>query len=334
MTPKSSLAALTFGTLCLLVSAPLSAASRVDDGLALVPSDAASVGVIRCSDLRTSPLSARLFSETDKIAVDGDAGRFLEETGLRPKEDVDVITVAHSPKASGGNGGSLVTFEGRFDAEKLSAAVASRGATKKTSSGGDYFLLHEKASGGGPADAAIAFASKHLVIAGSEDAVVAALAQRGSGGTTFRAGNGLGRHLSQIDSGASAWALVDLSRYPVGGKLDHVHADGDANIDGTPISGIVGAVKNVSLLAVQATVQGDSLKLGATGLSDNEDTRELLENAIKGGLAAWRLAAQEKSPDTVAVLRKFKVQRDAHGVSVSGTLPGAAVRMLADSHHD
>ena len=74
LAPLISLAALALGTLCSLLSpTPLLAASRVEDGLALVPADAASVGVIRFADLRTNPLSARLFSETDRITVDGDA---------------------------------------------------------------------------------------------------------------------------------------------------------------------------------------------------------------------------------------------------------------------
>jgi hypothetical protein len=58
-----------------------------------------------------------------------------------------------------------------------------------------------------------------------------------------------------------------------------------------------------------------------------------MEDALRGVLAAWRLAAQEKSPDTVSVLRKFAVTRDSSSVSVSGTLPGATVRALAEKRH-
>jgi hypothetical protein len=35
----------------------------------------------------------------------------------------------------------------------------------------------------------------------------------------------------------------------------------------------------------------------------------------------------------VAVLRKFTVTRDSSSVSVSGTLPGATVRALAEKKH-
>ncbi len=152
------------------------AAKGGDDALSLVPADAASVGVIHVADLRSSPLAARLFSDTDHVCVGGDAQHFLDEARLNPKEDVDLVVAAGSPKGAGGSDGwGLVLFEGRFDPARLSAALVERGATKKSTPAGDYFLVpdrHADASGHGGGPAAIAFASKHLVIAGSESAVV------------------------------------------------------------------------------------------------------------------------------------------------------------------
>ena len=96
---------------------------------------------------------------------------------------------------------------------------------------------------------------------------------------------------------------------------------------------IVSSMKSVQLLALQATAKGDALKLAATGLVNDAETAGLMEDALRGVLAAWRLAAQEKSPDTVSVLRKFTVSRDKDTVSISGTLPGATVRALAEKKH-
>ena len=313
------------------------AAKSGDDALTLVPTDAASVGVIHVADLRTSPLAARLFSDTDHVCVAGDAQHFLDEARLNPKEDVDTVVAAGSPKGSGGSDGwGLVLFEGRFDPARLSAALVERGATKKSTPAGDYYLVpdrHADDSGHGGGPAGIAFASTHLVIAGSESAVVNALAQRSAGGTGFASGAGLGRHLSRIDSGASAWALVDVSRIP--GKDSarrhtqvHAHASGDDTV-----TALVSSMKSVQFLALQATAKGDALKLNATGLVSDDETAGLMEDALRGVLAAWRLAAQEKSPETVSVLRKFAVTRDGTTVSISGTLPGATVRALAEKKH-
>src|ERR1035441_9469903 len=98
-------------------------ASSGDDALALVPADAASVGVIHVADLRTSPLAARLFSDTDHLSVAGHAQHFPDEASLNPKEDVDLVVAAGSPKGAGGSDGwGLVLFEGRFDPARLLAA--------------------------------------------------------------------------------------------------------------------------------------------------------------------------------------------------------------------
>src|SRR5271169_302636 len=254
-------------------------ASGSDDALSLVPADAATVGVIRVSDLRTSPLASRLFSDTDHVCVGGDAQHFLDEARLNPKEDVDLVVAAGSPKGAGGSDGwGLVLFEGRFDPARLSAALVERGATKKTTPSGDYYVVpdrhaDESAHGGGPA--AIAFASKRLVIAGSEPAVVSALAQRGAGGTGFASGAGLGRQLSRIESGASAWALVDVSRIPAkDAAMRHAHVQAQGNgMDAATT--LVSSMKSVQLLALQATAKGDALKLAATGVANDAETAGL-----------------------------------------------------------
>ena len=323
--------------LALVCALALPAAARggSDDALSLVPADSASVGVIHLADLRTSPLAARLFSDTDHISVAGDAQHFLDEARLNPKEDVDLVVAAGSPKGAGGSDGwGLVLFEGRFDPARLSQAMVERGATRKSTPAGEYLLLkndHPDASAHGNGPAGIAFASTHLVIAGSESAVVTALVQRSAGGTGFSSGAGLGRHLSRIDSGASAWALVDVSRIPA---KDSAVRHAQVNVSGSDAAtALVSSMKSVQFLALQATAKGDALKLAATGVANDAETAGLMEDALRGVLAAWRLAAQEKSPDTVSMLRKFTVSRDKETVSISGTLPGAAVRALADRKH-
>ncbi len=312
------------------------AAAATDDALALVPADAAAVGVIHVADLRSSPLAARIFSDTDNLTVNGDAARFLDEARLDPKKDVDTVVAAGSPKGAGGSDGwGLVLFEGRFDADALGAAIASRGAVKKSTPAGDYYLLPDKnpARASNHEPGAIAFASGHLVIAGNEASVVAALAQRSAGGTAFRSGAGLGRHLSRVEAGASAWALVDVSRLPQKeAAVRHANAAAGGN-GGDAAAALVSSMKNVSLLALQATAKGDALKLNATGLVSDDETAGLMEDALRGALAAWRLAVQEKSPETVSVLRKFTVSRDKTTVSIAGTLPGPAIRALVDKKH-
>ena len=308
---------------------PLTASSRsVDDLLALVPADAASVAVVHLSDLRSSPVSAKLFSGADHMTADGDAARFLEEAQLDPKRDVDTVVVAGRPSAGSGGAPVLALVEGHFDPDRLTAAVVSRGAVRRSTPAGDYYLLPDKHEHDRPA--AAAFVTPSLVIVGTESAVAQALADRRAGGTGFASGSGLGRELKRVDRGSSVWVLVDVTRYPsVAHRSARVHVEADADADHEPALAIMGAMKSVSLVAVQAKANGDSLELSATGLASDADTRQLLEDSLRGVLAMWRLAVQDKSPELVTVLRKFTVSSDSEAVSIHGTLPGSFLRSVA-----
>jgi hypothetical protein len=295
---------------------------RTEDPLALVPADAATVAVMHWNELRSSPLGAQVFAQMDDVSTDGDAQRFLRETGLTPREDIDAIVLAMSRSTAGASDGVLVVFEGRFDLARIAGALTSRGAALQKGASGEYYRLANERGGN---DGAVALANAHLLIAGSEPAVVAALARRESGGAGgLMSGQGLGKHLSRVDRDASAWALVDLTRFPSarGGSAAH---EGD----GEPSRAIVGAMKSVSLLALQAKVHGDAVDVSATGLSSDAENRGLLEDSLRGVLAMWRLAVQEKSPELVSVLRRFRIENDGEGVSISGTLPGSFLRSLA-----
>jgi len=314
-----------------LVSAAASAraASRAgDEGLSLVPSEAASIAVIRLADLRTSPLAAKLFADADHMTVDGDAARFLEETHLNPATDVDTVVVAGLAPNGSAKGG-IALFTGRFDPARLSDAAVTRGAVRNSSSAGDYFLLPHKndAHGGGPN--AVAFVSPSLIIAGSETAVVSALAARQSGANGF-AGSSLARYVSRVDRSSAVWGLVDVTRYPTARRA--IAREGKSE-SSEPAQALIGAMKSVTLVAFQATPQADALALSATGLCSDEDTRSLLEDSLRGVLAMWRLATQEKSPELVSALRQFKVSHDNEGVTVSGVLPGSVVRSLSGKKH-
>jgi hypothetical protein len=315
-----------FAAACLLApagAAPASVAGS-DEALALVPPDVASIGVIHLDALRSSPFASRLFSETDDLAVDGDAAKFLAETGLRPRQDVDTVIVAglSSNRIHGPQDG-LVIFQGRFDPSRLETAMEARGATRRSTPQGDYLLLSD--THGEDNRAAIAVVNARLVIAGSPESVTRALAARQSGGSGFLRGEGLGRQIHRVPAGASAWAIVDATRAPFAGSPRRSE-DGDA------ADTLVGAMKSVSLFVFHATARGDSLELSATGITADEETRDLLEDALKGVIAMWRLAIHEKSPEMVPILRRFEIDSDREGVTIHGTLPGSFLRRMAEEH--
>jgi hypothetical protein len=295
------------------------------DAISLIPNDAVTVGVVRLADLRNSPLSSTLFQQTDKMSVDGDAEKFMTEAGLQPTKDVDVLVIATSPRTTlGTEAETLIAADGRFNVERLTKALIARGAVKKNG----YLILPETKSEG-EQNGAVAFPDAHLALIGSESAVAEALAVRSTGGTTFMTASGLGREIARIDPHASAYAVFDVARVTRLTHGAHVPSGGAA---GSPLAT---ALRSVSTVAIWAIDSGDSLKLGGIGVSRDAETLQLLEDTIRGGLAAMRLAVQDKSPELVGVLRKFDVSHTADTVTITGSLPAQTLKdFVAKQHHD
>ena len=262
----------------------------------------------------------------DGASRDGDAARFLADAQLNPREDVDTMVFAMTPAAANAPETALVFFEGRFDVDRLARAIVARGASKKSASGAVYYrLATREGSEKNRAEnhGAVAFVHRGLIVAGTEEAVEAVLARRESGGSGgLMAGEGLGRHLSRIQKDASAWAMVDLSRMPAGAR------GGRVGEESGPTATLMGAMKNMSVAVFQAALHGQDIELAASGVSADAETRGLLEDSLRGVLAMWRLAVQDKSPDLVPVIRRFSVENDGHAVSLRGTVPESVVQSL------
>ncbi len=289
------------------------------DALSLIPNDAVTVGVIRLADMRSSPISSTLFEQTDKVSANGDAERFLREAGLQPTRDIDVIMVATAPRTAFGHDAEVViAAEGRFNVERLTGTLLSRGAVKKSSAYGPYFTLPDEERD--EHEGAVAFPDSHLALVGTESAVRQALAARAGGGTSFMTASGLGRELGRIDPRATAWAIVDVARAQRFADGPHVSSRT------APGAALNTVLRTVTTVALWATDSGDALKLGAFGLSRDPETLQLVEDTLRGALAAMRLAVQDKEPDLVSVLRKFSVTRTDDSVTISGSVPAATFR--------
>jgi hypothetical protein len=295
------------------------------DAVSLIPNDAVTVGVIHLADLRNSPLSSTLFQQTDHVSVDGDAERFLSEAGLQPMKDVDLLVIAASPRQNLGNEGEvLIAAEGRFNVDRLTKALVARGAVKKNG----YLILPNSKNGQDDQEGAVAFPDSHLALIGSESAVAEALDSRAHGGTTFLSASGLGRDIARIDPHASAFAVFDVAR---AARLSHAPHVPSSNNNASQLAS---ALKSMSTVAIWATDTGDSLKLGGFGIARDAETLQLVEDTLRGALAAMRLAVQDKSPELVGVLRKFDVSRTSDTVTISGTLPAQTIKdLVAKQRH-
>jgi len=310
----------SFAVLMAVAAVALPAMAK-DDALSLVPANAVTVGMVKLAEMRTSPLSSLLFQHTDKMSTDGEAQKLIAETGLNPFKDVDTVVVATTPRTTlGSEADILVIAEGRFQPDRLTSALLARGAVEK----GAYLLAPEN-EGEQPA---VAFLSPSLAIAGNERSVVNALAARAAGGTGFTARGALAMDLGRIDRSATAWALIDVTR------AARLARGGDINTGkGQSGDALQAAIKTLSTVAVWAKDTGSSLELGATGLSNDTETLQLLEDTVRGALSAMRLAVRDKSPEMVSVLRRFDVERKSDSITVEGSIPAATLRELMAKKH-
>jgi hypothetical protein len=300
-----------------VISLFATAAFAAGGAMSLIPNDAVSVGVVRVADLRTSPLSATLFEHADRFGSNGEAEQFLTDAGLDLAKDVDVLVVATAPKTRLGSEAEVIVLaDGRFSVDRLSKALLGRGAIRKA----NYFTLpegdeHHKAG-------AVAFPSATLAVAGSESAVIKALAAFASGDGGFTQSL-LGHDAARIDSNASAWAVVDVIRASrLTGGTDSLERRGQQG------QALAAAVRNISTVALWATDTGDALKLGAFGLTKDGETLQLVEDTLRGALSAIRFSVKYMSPELVSVLRRFLVERSNDSVRISGTIPGDSLREL------
>ncbi|HEY3055575.1 MAG TPA: hypothetical protein VGK31_06555 [Thermoanaerobaculia bacterium] len=295
------------------------AAFAKTDALSLIPNDAVTVGVVHINQIRSSPLSSMLFEHTDNVSSNGEADRFLTEAGLDPTKDIDVVAVATAPRTALGHDADVVVLaDGRFNIDRLTNALITRGAVRKNG----YFLLPESDSKG-----AVAFPDSHLAIMGTESAVIEALATRTAGGSTFASAGFLGGYLARIDPNATAWALVDVTRAARLTGAPHVPRGRDASGEA-----LAAAVRNISMVGLWATDTGNALKLGAFGLANDTETLELLEDTLRGVLSAMRLAVKDSQPDLVSVLRRFDVERTKDSVTINGTIPAESLRKVMTKH--
>jgi hypothetical protein len=291
----------------LLVAAAALAAPRA---VSLVPAGASAVGSVRLDLLKASPVRDQILRESDRIAVNGDAGRFLKEAGLDLSRDVDSVTFWMS--GSGPDARPVAAFEGRFDPVRLAIATTGRGAVALTQAPYAYYRLPHP--GGDPT--AVAYVDRSLVLAGSEPGLVAALralAARSPSAASAALASGMAR----VDDNAAAWVVVDGARLRQAAGHSAGHGEGATGE-------LAQAFRSVTALVFQASIATDGIDVKASGLSADAETRKNLEDLVRGVLAGWRMSVDEKQPELVSALRAFTVSRDSDSVTVAGKLPLSA----------
>ncbi|HVN76127.1 MAG TPA: hypothetical protein VMT19_07405 [Thermoanaerobaculaceae bacterium] len=306
-----------------LASAPASAAPpAVGDLLHLVPSDAQAIVAIDSATLRAHPLvQSWLERQHAWMATDETLKRFLDDAGLDPVRDVDLLLVAAS--GEGGEMSGVVFLVGRYDPAALGSALTARGASPIEVAGTPAFRLPDSGRCGAPA--VLVQRSQNLVIVGDETAVAATLAAPHAVPPLIAAELAAG----SVDLKAPFWMAATVPanlRRRAGEAADHVHGEGSE-----PVRGALLASGTVQKILIRGYLD-DSLRLVGTAVADTAENAGLLRDTAKGILAAARLHAQDACPELVDVLRNVDLSVDGAVLSGTGSVPIALLEKLAAAH--
>lgn len=296
----------------ILAAAAVAAAPTADDLARLTPVDAQVVLGLNAAALRSHPTVQGWLEDhspplTGRAAVE----ELLRETGLDPLRDVEAAVLAAAYRGEGVPPAFLALFGGSFNPPSLAAALTKRGATLVPAP----FVLLRTAEAAG--EAPFVAVLDRLLAVGDEASVRAAVAGTTLGAAVVRVERAAGR----LDPRASLWLAVDM---PAAWRQRNVE------MPATPpsVSGVVQASRAVTRLLAHARL-GAALELDFWARANSVENAELLQDAVRGAIAALRLAAQEHLPELVDVLRGVRITQHQEEVSGQASVPLPLLDRLA-----
>jgi len=306
------------GLLTLAASFAAAAPPTASDLLRLIPEGARAIVAIDSAALRAHPVVQSWLARQHAWApTDETLKRFLDDAGLDPVRDVDLLLLAalgEGPETTG-----VAFLVGRYDPAALSSALTARGATPVTVAGASAFRLPDSGHCGNPA--VLVQRSADLVIVGDEAAVAAALAPPHAVSSLVAGDIAAG----SVDLRAPFWMVAVVPaevRRHAGEAANHVHGEGSDSIRGALLAS--GTVQKVLARAYL----DDSLRFVGTAVADTAENAGLLRDAAKGALAAVRLHVQDSSPELVDVLRSVELSAEGAVISGKGAIPVALLEKL------
>ncbi len=311
-------------TAVLALAATLASAAPMTTGdlLRLVPQGAKAIVAIDSAALRAHPsVQSWLAEQHAWAATDETLRRFLDDAGLDPLRDVDLILLAVTGEGSATRG--VVFLIGRYDAGALNSALTARGASPFTLAGVPALRLPDSGHCGAPP--VMLQRSSDLVIVGDETSVAATVAPEHAIPDLVAGEIADGR----IDLRAPFWMAATVpaaARRHAGEAAEHARGEGSEALRGALLAS--GTVQKVTARAYL----DDSLRVFGAAVADSAEDAGLLRDAVKGAVAAARLHVQGASPELVDVLRGVEIAVDGAVVTGKGSIPVALLEKLRANH--
>jgi hypothetical protein len=304
----------TVAALTLLAGAAVAASPGPAELARLTPADATVVVGVNVAALRSYPaVQEWLVKHPAPWNHDHEADEFLRDAGLDPLRDVNA-SVFSVIAGSEGHNQVLALLSGAFDPSSLAAAMVKRGATEEETKPFRFLRLEQHEHG----QQLYAGITPDIVAVGDPDGVRAALSGSLTGSTLVTQEVAAGH----LDTRAGFWMVMNVPERVREGM--HAHEGGGE----VPMHGLAQAARALQRITVQATL-GTDLVVKGYARADTPENAELVHDAIKGAIAAFRLGAQETHPELVDVLRGVDVDQDGSVVTMHASVPASLLEQLA-----
>jgi hypothetical protein len=257
--------------------------------IALLPQDANVVGYINVAKIHNSSF-ASLLPDSGKIQPfhDMDYQEFVEATGLDIRKDVQEIYGAANITDQNHEGSGIFVVKGRFDKDKIMAYISKKDTLSRTScekvDGIDFFHLDEKIS--------LCFPDDQTIAGGATEIVKEWLSRKLAGPQQVVIDKKRKARLDEIKYKSTGWVYLDL-----GNSLDFINNENREWKNAT--EGVLNLTLSIQL--------NKKLALFSECECDNAEKAGLLQDALKGGIAALKLS-QSDHRDVIDTLNKIQVK--------------------------
>jgi hypothetical protein len=291
--------------------------------LALLPGNAEFVVSLDTFALRKSDLVTEMEKHFDSIPEAAENyRRFVQESGIDPRQDTDQVLLAMRHVEGGGASGFLIIAQGRFDSSRVvDAAAENGGKTIVLEDGTKIWTSQEDSTGAGAPSAkasaktiALAQPDPGMLLFGEQAEVVRVLEILSGRAAPETKNEKLRDLLSGVDRRAPAWAILNSSA--LAGKLSA--EVGQNSPDWKPGS----AISKVESVTLMGWV-GKDVDFKARVATKDSETAGLVADMVRGALAAGKLAAKDRDPELLKILQETKLTQDGTMLELEARIPSS-----------
>jgi hypothetical protein len=291
--------------------------------LALLPGSAEFVVSLDTFALRKSDLVAEMEKHFDSIPEAAENyRRFVQETGIDPRQDTDEVLLAMRRVDGAGESGFLIIAQGRFGSSRLVDVAAEKGGKTLVLPDGTKIWTSQpppsqtdtpsiQASG---KTIALAQPDPGMLLFGEPSEVVRVLDILSGRRAPEPKEAKLRDLLSGVDRRAPAWAILNSSA--LAAKLSA--EIGNNSQEWKPGS----AISKVESVTLTGWV-GKDVDFKARVSTQDRETAGLVVDMLRGALAAGKLAAKDRDPELLKILQDARLTQDGETLELEARIPAS-----------